>query len=102
MSRELLIVEQVAEIIRCNDSCLPIEKSFTDAFNACKDLFPTTLSQTNYINGALRYLRKNIYIGSSDARLRPCGPLLGVNRLTMRSARENLLYLIDSLSENIQ
>ena len=95
------LVENVAEEIGVNSDCLPKgdKVSFKPAFNACQLRFPL-LTQTQYINGLLHYL--SVSFESSDVRLRPCGQLLGVNHLTMKSGRLNALSLVSDFRKNSQ
>lgn len=96
-------MKNVAEAIGANSNCLPEgnEVSFQRAFDACQFRFTETkLTKTQYINGLLHYL--SVSFESSDVRLRPCGQLLGVNYLTMKSGRLNALSLLSDYRKNSQ
>ena len=74
-----------------NNDCFPEgnENSFKMAWSACRKRFKN-LTQTQYINGLLRYL--SVCFDISDARLRSCGSLLG--GILMKTGRRNALSLV--------
>ena len=99
IERELQFVEDIAKVVSTNIQSTPgeTEESFYAAFAICRDQFTIQdirLSQTSYINGVLRFLRDKLMIDSSDNRLFPCGPLLGVSHLSMKNGRENIVSLL--------
>ena len=96
IERELQFVEDIAKVVSTDIQSTPgeTEESFYAAFAICRDQFTIQdirLSQTSYINGVLR---DKLMIDSSDKRLFPCEPLLGVSHLSMKKGRENKVSLL--------
>ena len=91
--RELDLISKIAEEIATNIECFPEgnEDSFKLAFSACR-LKMLQITKTQFINGLLHYL--SVSFDCDDIRLRPCGQLLGVERLTMKAGRLNALSLV--------
>ena len=94
--RELTLTEKVGLQIANDKSCFPgndDRASFDMASAACQSKFSETgLSQTQYINGLLYFFRNTV--DHSDPRLQPCGPIIGVKKLAMKTGRQNALSLV--------
>ena len=94
VSDEFTMTEQVALKIASDNTCFPgndDDDSFKMAYAACQSQI-SGLSKTQYINGLLKFFENTV--DTSDPRLRPCGPLIGVKKLAQRIGRQNALSLV--------
>ena len=94
VSCELAQIEKVAITIASDNTCFPgndDDDSFKLAYAACQSKIEG-LSKAQYINGLLKFFESKV--DSSDPRLRPCGPLVGVKKLAQRIGRQNALSLV--------
>ena len=93
VSREVRFIRDLGIHISNNIACFPSnddKASFDLALAACRVKF-SGLKQTEYINGLLASFQNTVV--ASDPRLQPCGPVIGMKRITMKIARQNALSL---------